>query len=229
MVPNIRPDDDVSGDDRLAAGDFSSWVTQMQRAIRGDGGSEVPCAGCTACCTSYQFIHIAPDETDTLSRIPEELLFPAPGLPRGHVVLGYDDRGHCPMLVDGKCSIYEHRPQTCRTYDCRVFPATGVDIDDHDKRLISDQARRWRFNFPTPADETEHAAVLAASTFLKEHGDVLPKGAVPTNATQMAVLAIEIHEVFLARNEATQQTTVIDPDPETVRLEVMRRSQPRPC
>jgi hypothetical protein len=70
---------------------------------------------------------------------------------------------------------------------------------------------------------------LAASTFLKAHADLLPDGAVPTNATQLAVLAVEIHEVFLARNEATQQTTVIDPDPETVRSEVMRWRQQRTC
>ena len=30
--------------------------------------------------------------------------------------MGYDERGHCPMLVDGDCSIYDHRPRTCRMY-----------------------------------------------------------------------------------------------------------------
>ena len=123
--------DEDTGDTRdLAAGDFSSWVVEMRATIRGEQGSEVPCGGCTACCTSSQFIHIEPDETDTLSRIPAELLFPAPRLPRGHVLLGYDERGHCPMLIDDQCSIYEHRPKTCRTYDCRIFPAAGVGIDD---------------------------------------------------------------------------------------------------
>ncbi len=63
------------------------------------------------------FVHIKPDETQTLRRIPRALLFPAPGLPKGHRVMGYDDRGYCPMLVDDKCSIYEDRPQACRTYD----------------------------------------------------------------------------------------------------------------
>lgn len=90
----------------------------------------MPCGDCTACCTSSQFIHIAPDETETLGHIPDELLFDAPGFPAGHVVLGYDENGHCPMLVDGACSIYAHRPRTCRTYDCRIFPATGIDLGD---------------------------------------------------------------------------------------------------
>ena len=120
----------MSADGDLSAGDFSSWMIEIQGAIRGDHGSDVPCDGCTACCTSSQFIHVGPDESDTLAHIPTDLLFPAPGLPPGHVVLGYDERGHCPMLIDDKCSIYEHRPRTCRTYDCRIFPAAGLDLED---------------------------------------------------------------------------------------------------
>src|SRR4051794_37734314 len=128
------PEETVTEDEPLAAGRFSPWLTGMRGALRGEGGSDVPCGGCTACCRSSQFVHIGPDEVETLAHIPTELLFPAPRLPRGHLLLGYDERGHCPMLVDDKCSIYEHRPRTCRTYDCRVFPAAGVEIDDEDQR-----------------------------------------------------------------------------------------------
>ena len=70
-----------SEESELAAGDFSSWMTEMQGAIRGERGSDVPCGGCTACCTSSQFVHIEPDETDTLAHIPAALLFPAPSGP----------------------------------------------------------------------------------------------------------------------------------------------------
>src|SRR5438445_2891533 len=154
----------ASEDRDLPAGDFSSWVVDMQGAIRGEGGSEVPCDGCTACCTSSQFIHIEPDEADTLARIPAELLFPAPGRPGGSVLLGYDENGHCPMLIDGKCSIYEHRPRTCRTYDCRIFAAVGLDVDAEDPRKapIALRAQRWRFSFPTDDDRQRHNAVRAA-------------------------------------------------------------------
>jgi Fe-S-cluster containining protein len=208
---------DHGDDGELAAGDFATWVVGMQGAIRGEHASDVPCAGCTACCTASQFVHIGPDETDTLAHIPAELLFPAPRLPRGHVVLGYDERGHCPMLVDNACSIYEHRPRTCRTYDCRVFPAARLELDDADKDLINQRARRWRFSHPTPADETRHAAVRRAATFLDEHRRDLPDGAVPTNATQLAVLAIEVHDAFLAAE---------DPRPEAV-ASLLRRLRSR--
>ena len=224
LTPAPMAEGDMGEEPDLAAGDFSPWVTQVQEAISGEGASDVPCAACTACCTSSQFIHIRPDETDTLSRIPAELLFPAPRLPAGHVLLGYDERGHCPMFVDNRCSIYAHRPRTCRSYDCRVFPAAGLRIDDDaEKALIARQARRWRFSFPTAADRNRHDAVRAAATFLDEHEGVLPAGTVPANTTQLAVLAIGVHDAFLRRDEETGRTTLVDPDPDVVRVEVMRR------
>jgi len=177
----------------LAAGDFSGWLGEMQAALRGERSADVPCGGCTACCTSSQFVHIGPEETDTLAHIPRELLFPAPLLPRGHVLLGYDERGHCPMLLDEKCTIYEHRPRACRTYDCRVFPATGFDAADDGKPVIAERARRWRFSYPTPADRAEHDALRATAESVRERKGEVPDELVPATATQAAVLAIELH------------------------------------
>lgn len=215
------PDDEHD----LAAGDFSAWLGEVQGAIRGERSSDVPCDGCTACCTASQFIHIGPDETESLAHIPAELLFPAPGLPAGHVLMGYDQRGHCPMLVDGRCSIYAHRPRTCRTYDCRVFPAAGVELDDEDKASIAQRVRRWQFGHPTPVDRDEHDAVRSAATFLRAHADSLPDGAAPATSTQLAVLAVQVHEVFLSRDADTGETTVIDPDPDVVCTEVLLRTR----
>lgn len=106
------------------------------------------------------------------------------------------------MLIDDRCTIYEHRPMTCRTYDCRIFPAAGLEPED-DEALIARQARRWRFSFPTGADVTRHQAIRAAAASLDEHPDLLPDVPAPTNATQRAVLAIEIHEAFLQPDEET--------------------------
>jgi uncharacterized protein len=212
---------DAGADHDLDAGDFSSWVEEMRRAIRGAGESVVPCDGCTACCTSSQFVHIGPDETDTLEHIPDALLFPAPRMPRGHVLLGYDERGHCPMLVDNRCSIYEHRPATCRTYDCRIFPAAGVEPEGDDTALIAQRARRWRFRFPNRADRARRDAVRAAAAFVREHTDVIPKERVPANRTQLAVLAIEIHDAFLRDDEETGEQAVVEPDPRVVRVELL--------
>jgi hypothetical protein len=205
----------------LAAGDFSSWMDEMEGALRGDRGSDVPCDGCTACCTSSQFVHIGPDEVETLDHIPADLVFPAPRLPVGHVLLGYDERGHCPMLIDNRCSIYEHRPRTCRTYDCRVLSAAGLEGDD-DKGSIAQQARRWRFSFPTRAARAEYDALGAAAAFLDRQWDVISAPWAPKSATQIAVLAVQVHHVFLRHDEASGVPSVVDPDPEVVRTEVLR-------
>jgi uncharacterized protein len=213
---------DVTEDQPLPAGSFSAWLIGMQRALRGEGGADVPCGGCTACCTSSQFIHIGPDEAETLARIPAELLFPAPRLPSGNVLLGYDEKGHCPMLIDDECSIYEHRPRTCRTYDCRVFPAAGVEIDDEDQLAIARRARRWQFGFPAEDDQIRHDAVRAAARFVRERGD-LPEGVAPANATQRAVLAIYLHDAFLRHDDETGRRVVVDPEPEVIQVALTSR------
>jgi uncharacterized protein len=181
----------MHGDPRngdLPAGDFSAWLQAMQTALRDETAADVPCDGCTACCTSSQFVHIDPDEADTLAHIPAGLLFPAPGQPKGHVLLGYDDNGHCPMLSDGRCTIYEHRPRTCRTYDCRIYAAVGLDVDAEDphKEAIAERARRWRFSFPTDDDQRRRTAVRTAARTVRA-----------TSVTQLAIRAVEAHEDFL--------------------------------
>ena len=185
----------ATGDDtsELPAGGLAAWATQMQRAIREEGQVDVPCGGCTACCRASQFVHVAPDEAETLARIPPGLLVPAPGLPDGHTLLGYDERGHCPMLVDDRCSIYEHRPRACRTYDCRVFAASGIGLDAPGP--VARRARRWRFEIESSEDARAHAAVRAAATYVDAHPELFPDGA--ATQTRRAVRAIELHERFL--------------------------------
>lgn len=121
-------------------------------------------------------MHIGPDETDALAHIPPQLLFPAPGFPAGHVLMGYDEGGHCPMFVDGACSVYEHRPRTCRTYDCRVFAAADVVPD---KPAIARRVEQWRFAYPNAGDEAAREQVVAAAAESHE-----------ANPTQRAVSAV---------------------------------------
>ena len=203
-------------DQELPAGEFASWAAEMRAALRGERGADVPCDGCTACCTSSQFIPIEPDETDTLAHVPPALLFPAPRRPRGHVLLGYDERGHCPMLIDDRCSIYEHRPRACRTYDCRVFSAAALEPDDERKDAIARRARRWRFDLPAEADLQERAAVRAAVEFLQRHRHALPPDVAPATNTQLAVLAVRVSGAFVRHEESIGRTVVVEPTLEAV-------------
>jgi Fe-S-cluster containining protein/plasmid stabilization system protein ParE len=218
-------------DDPLPAGRFGTWLAEVRSAIDGDGTSAVPCGGCTACCRASQFVHIGPEEVDTLARIPPALLFPAPGAPPGHVLLGYDEHGRCPLLTTDGCSIYADRPRTCRTYDCRIFAATGVslegegdddDDDDDDKAGIAARVRRWRFEPLTGAEEVQRDALRAAARALGDHPGAVPGRSAPLPATERAVLAVGISDVFVAE-DGTGEVRVVEPDAEAVRVAVTRR------
>lgn len=192
--------------ERLDAGSLAEWVPAMRLAISGARNADVPCGTCTACCTSSQFIHIAPDETATLRRIPKALLFPAPRLPAGHVVMGFTERGHCPMFIDSACSIYDDRPQTCRTYDCRIFTVTGVDASEDGRHDIARRTRAWEFTADESASSIVSGAMRAAAHFIRTHRTFIPSGLAPTTATQLAVLAFELHELFITENERGVKT-----------------------
>jgi len=192
----------------LDAGPFGAWLDGMQHALDGGTGTDVPCGTCTACCTASQFVHIGPDETDTLAHIPSELLFPAPLVPRGQMLLGYDERGHCPMLGDEGCTIYEHRPRTCRTYDCRVFAAAGIEPDDD---LIDQRVERWRFTTTTTSERQRARALARAAAALDALDDSIPDSPIPPSATQRAVLAVELHGQFLGHDPVSGEPSDVTP------------------
>jgi len=208
VVSDRTPD---PGDDTLDAGPFSSWWHGIRAAIDGVAEADVPCGTCTGCCEASQFIHITPEDTDALAHIPSELRFPAPGLPRGHQLMGYDEHGRCPMLVDGACSIYEHRPRTCRTYDCRIFTATGVAPDGDPSDPVPTRVGRWRFAFPTTTDRDEQAAVLAAARMLARPDDELPEPLRSRSTTRRAVLAVETAVAFLGPPDDDGRRSVVEP------------------
>ncbi|HMC38961.1 MAG TPA: YkgJ family cysteine cluster protein [Acidimicrobiales bacterium] len=141
--------------------DFAAWRSEFRRALDEGGATDVPCEGCTACCRSGQFVLIERDEAAALGRIPPRLLVPAPGREDGAMVMGYDERGRCPMLGDVGCSIYTERPRTCRTYDCRVFAAAGIVPE---QAPVAEAVARWGFTDPperTAVREKAAAAVAA--------------------------------------------------------------------
>ena len=185
-----------SESDTIHAGDFSTWLSDMRKALETGCGIDVPCGDCDACCSSSLFIHVGKDEKNALRHIPEELLFKAPGLPEGTRLMGYDARGRCPMLTDKGCTIYTHRPVTCRTFDCRVFAATGVTFNDANGTRIAERAARWRFSYTSDNDRDEHTALKKAADFLRDHARLFPEGFIPRNGTQLAVLAVRVSILY---------------------------------
>jgi hypothetical protein len=182
----------------LPAGNFSTWLRAIRGALAGGEGMQVACGDCVGCCTSSYFIKVRPHVKDTLAAIDERgvSLEPAPGN-RGDMLMGYDEHGHCPMFANGVCSIYSRRPDTCRTYDCRIFTAAGLPAGGDDKSVINARVARWRFDYPTAEDRDEQRAVRAAAAYLRQHPVRFPNGRVPSRAAEIAVLAIKSYPVFM--------------------------------
>jgi Fe-S-cluster containining protein len=195
----------------VAAGAFSEWAEAARAAQLGDADATVPCDGCTACCRSSFFVHIGPEETEALRRIPSALLVRAPGLPPGYMVLGYDERGHCPMLVDDRCSIYEHRPLTCRKFDCRVLSAAGLEPDGPAQEALADRVRSWRFDVRAPRDRVALDALRAAVAYLDAHPECFEPGRNPVNAVQRSVTALAVAELFVGADGE-----LVEPDADAV-------------
>jgi hypothetical protein len=195
----------------VSAVGFSSWLRGFLAAQCGGGAVDVPCGDCNACCRAGYFVHVEPDEAATLARVPAELLFPAPGRPAGHLVMGHDDAGRCPMLVDDACAIYADRPRACRRFDCRVLSATGLatsgrttsGLTTGQGADVGEQSRRFAFAYPEPMDREEQAAVRSALAFLRDRADCFPQGFLPSQPTQLAGLALRVHAVFARREGAS--------------------------
>jgi uncharacterized protein len=180
----------VEGRD-LPAGRFEKWLAQITSALTSQQEMDVPCGECNACCRSSFFIHIAPTETETLEHIPKALVFAAPGLPEGFVLMGFDEKGCCPMLKDDQCSIYEYRPSACRVFDCRIYPAAATVPP----KRIAVQSGRWRFDANEPGEADALAALQRAARFLAANLDCFPTE-VPNSGTGLALAAVRVTGLF---------------------------------
>lgn len=193
----------------LSAGVFSEWLASFEGSLAGAAENVVPCGDCIACCSSSYFIHIKPTDIRALKAIPKELRFAAPGMPEGHSLLGHDRKGSCALLKEGRCSIYQARPGTCKAYDCRVFAAAGIAAGGREKQGVNLRVRQWTFEYTTLNDRAIHDAVRAAAKFISTRADAFPDGRAPDNPSQIAILAIQCRSLFLGSSTADLPATEI--------------------
>jgi uncharacterized protein len=167
-------------------GRFGQWVVDMLDGMRSGAGSDVPCGGCVACCTSGQTILVDAGERD---RLPAASVV---ALRDGEQALALDADGRCVLLVDGACTAYDVRPMRCRTYDCRIFPATGLSPEP-DKPAIALRAAEWTFRYEDADDHRRRDAVRTAVVAIRSQ----QVGGRPTSTTQLAAAALLAHEELL--------------------------------
>lgn len=187
----------------IPAGAFGAWLAQIEAALRGTRGSDVPCGDCTGCCTSGYSLQLRPDDHRAFAVIPASLLHATANITAGQRTLPARPDGTCMMLAAGRCSIYPDRPQTCLDYDCRIFAAAGIDAGGADKAVINRRVRAWQFDYPTEADRRAHSAVRAAAEFLRGGNRSTPGIRLPATPMGIAVLAIKAHREFM---DATNDT-----------------------
>lgn len=172
---------------------LGSATTVLRNVLAGmrSGVAEVPCQGCTACCRAGYSVPLSPGEAARLPSVPDTDGFPI--LPR------HPD-GSCALLVEGRCSIYTQRPQSCKDYDCRVFSLVRVFPG---RLLEQEDFRPFQVTLPTVEDRVRSGALALAVV-----GQV-GQGKDPEDAARIAVLT-HARFVPLARHLVDQ----VDTDPQ---------------
>lgn len=122
--------------------------------------------------------------------------------------MGYLAGGLCPMLADGNCAIYPRRPSTCRTFDCRVLAAAGLQLGGRWSERINARVQAWRFSFSSEGSRDRLEAIRRAADFIERRPDAFPGGRAPSDPSTIAVLAVKVHAVFLSTTGDAASTDV---------------------
>jgi len=174
---------------------FTLWLIKMRKALRDNSGIDVPCGNCIACCTSSYIIHVYPDEKETISAIPKNLIFEDPDSSSGIMTLKSNKNGHCLLMNNKKCLIYHKRSWICRIYDCRLLTAAGLK-ESVDKKEINKQVDLWRFSYTDADDYKNHMAVQNAAAFIIKNKSKFPFGYITEKPIQQAATAVKVFELF---------------------------------
>jgi len=189
-----------------------------------EASADVPCGTCDACCRSSYYIQIRADEHETLRRIPSACLARAARPEQHDSILDQNVHGRCPMLAEDGCSIYAHRPQTCRKYDCRAFAAAGISLGTGPQSPVNERIWQWSFDYPTELDAQRHCAVRAAAAFLQRRRTLFPGYLMLADPGQLAKAAVVSHELFLDMGDPPLRVTSSPADSEIVDA-ILRRLQ----
>lgn len=102
----------------LTVDKFVDYLEQRWRAfVEGEGNVE--CGSCRGCCRAGYAIGLSTEEAEI---IPHATI-------AGCAAILPLPNGACPYLVDEQCSIYDHRPVSCRQFDCRDFALASLRIN----------------------------------------------------------------------------------------------------
>jgi len=76
----------------------------------------VECESCSLCCRNRHLVLLTPGVDNPRLFRKQRAVHPVSGDPV--FALAFQPNGDCAHLIDGKCDVYENRPQVCRTFSC---------------------------------------------------------------------------------------------------------------
>lgn len=188
------------------AGDPLRWLRQFgANAVAITRGepvqNTVPCAGCTECCYHKGVdVHPEAEPPDRLAHLALEWK-----ADQQSSFLQKREDGACIHLGPTGCTVYDHRPNACRHYDCHVHALTGV-LDTFDGNHVQPT---WLFQPRSPQARAFMATclTLGQTRFLKTSQDGKPASA--PEIAEYALSHPNFHEL------ATAFLSVANADPET--------------
>ena len=181
--PTVQYTDAASGQPRTArnAGDPVRFLRQF-RSRTDRSVASVPCAGCTACCFCAQI------DFDSAMERPADLAhLDFAQIDGGRVRLSKRPDGSCVHLIDGNCSVYEHRPQPCRSYDCRSAALVSMTDNFGDGRF----SPAWIFEATTEEARILRTGFQVLSAEYKAHARKAGKGITIKAALDYVLARIE--------------------------------------
>jgi Fe-S-cluster containining protein len=122
----------------------TSYLRHFLRRLQGkDLTVNVPCNGCNECCKLGGDLTL---DDGTVFKPTKE--------------------GHCPKLINEKCSIYDERPLQCRIYDCRIYALLGLGDKDHPE--FTKVIESWEPKLNTKEDEDLLGAFRIATIIVRD-------------------------------------------------------------
>ena len=118
------------------------------------------------------------------------------------------------MLIDEGCSIYNNRPQTCREFDCRIYAAADLILEEENQAAINTRVQSWQFRIDSSTQDIQQLAIPAAARFIKQEAAHLQRK--PSHPTEIALLAIAAWDLFVGhdnipvQDQATQTKALIE-------------------
>jgi hypothetical protein len=154
----------------------------------------VPCNGCVSCCRSGMLVTLTPAEAQ---RLPTQVG------PDGKLKLAHRGRD-CAMFdaQNNRCSIYEDRPEVCKTYDCRQLWMGGLR-NTHRGREMNERLDSWRTEVHSDTDRG-----IVALMFTRTHelmGELDDTGAAAAAAAALCLLHKKEHLRAIGRQASVRE------------------------